>query len=76
MEVQAESVPLTLSRSLLSRPSHSRKLRTSVSSPTEAEFNVPPRLLTFDDLAKQLDNWQQLTPRKRSTKKKPPEQEM
>ncbi len=40
----------------------------------EAEFNVPPRLLALDDLKKQLDSWQQLAPRKRTSKRKPPQE--
>ncbi len=49
-------------------------LPSSASSPTESEFNVPTRTIELADLTKQLDNWQNLTPRnKRGTKKKPPE---
>jgi hypothetical protein len=49
-------------------------LPSSASSPTEAEFNVSPRTIDLSDIAKQLDHWQQLTPRKRAAKKKPPEE--
>ena len=42
-------------------------------SPAEAEFNVAPRIVSFDEVSKQLDSWLQLTSRKRATKKKPPE---
>ena len=46
---------------------------SSGNSPAEAEFNVTPRIVSFEDVSKQLDSWLQLTPRKRVSKKKPPE---
>ena len=46
---------------------------SSANSPAEAEFNVTPRIVSFEDVSKQLDSWLQLTPRKRASKKKPPE---
>lgn len=46
---------------------------SSGSSPAEAEFNVTSREVTLEEVAKQLDTWLQLTTRKRTTKKKPPE---
>ena len=48
-------------------------LPSSANSPAEAEFNVTPRIVTLDEMTKQLDSWLQLTPRKRASKKKPPE---
>ena len=46
---------------------------SSANSPAEAEFNVAPRIIALDEMTKQLDSWLQLTPRKRASKKKPPE---
>lgn len=46
---------------------------SAANSPAEAEFNVTPRVVSFEDISKQLDTWLQLTPRKRASKKKPPE---
>lgn len=46
---------------------------SAANSPAEAEFNVAPRHVSFDEVSKQLDSWLQLTPRKRASKKKPPE---
>ena len=51
-------------------------LPSSATSPAEAEFNVTPRNITLDEMTKQLDSWLQLTPRKRASKKKPPETPM
>ncbi len=46
---------------------------SAANSPAEAEFNVAPRHVSFDEVSKQLDSWLHLTPRKRASKKKPPE---
>jgi hypothetical protein len=42
-------------------------------SPSDAEFDVTPRLMTLEQVSSQLDSWLQLTPKKRTPKKKPPE---
>lgn len=48
-------------------------LPTSANSPAEAEFTVNPRPMTLEEMSKQLESWLQLTPRKRASKRKPPE---
>lgn len=42
-------------------------------SPSDAEFDVTPRLMTIDQVHKQLDTWLQLAPQKRASPKPPPE---
>ncbi len=49
---------------------------SAASSAAEAEFTVASRHVTLDDIAKQINSWQQLAPRKRATKKKPPEPDL
>lgn len=49
-------------------------LPSSFDFPTDAEFNVSTRPISHEDVVKQLEHWQQLVPRKRSAKKKPPEE--
>ena len=47
-------------------------LPAAPSTMQDTDLNIPPRQFSHHDVEQQLASWQRLTPRKRSTKKKPP----